>query len=349
MSPSNSPSEQERPSSAGLPRLTVVIPVYNEESWITRSVQAVLSALTNAEWPAQVIVVDDGSTDATPQRLAELAEQHGITVVRQENQGRFRARQAGVARATGEQVLLVDSRVIVDPGALKFLRGQLTEHPERVVWGGHVNVDTDGNLYAGFWSGLVAFGWRRYFTNPRLVSFDITEFDAFPKGTGFFCAPRAMLINAGESFSSLFSDARLASDDTRMLRWIAERERIHLCPEFSATYHGRDSLSKFVRHSFFRGTTFVDSYLDSPGPVRRMLIWAIVAGLAGLGLLRRRPRTFAVLAVTTSAGLGAAVRRCGGSSGEARSVAGLFPLFAVCFGTGVLRGLGKALRKRLAR
>jgi hypothetical protein len=252
-------------------------------------------------------------------------------------------------KASGERVLLLDSRVIVDPESLSFLRGQLSEHAERKVWNGHINVDSEHNPYAGFMAGLVKVPWRRYTANPRYLSFGPEEFDVFPKGTGFFCAPKGLLEGAASAFSSLFEDVRLASDDTRMLRWIVERERIHLAPEFSATYHGRESMRKFLDQAYFRGTTFVDSYLGSPGPARTGLFAALGVGVAGLGLLARRPRTAVALG---TAGLGAgagAVRRCGATPAEARAVAGLAPVFAACFGAGVLRGLYLALRARLRR
>ncbi|WP_306744259.1 glycosyltransferase family 2 protein [Saccharothrix yanglingensis] len=326
------------------PGLSVVMPVFNEQDWIEKSIEALRIALDKAAWPAEILVVDDGSTDETPQRLART----GVTVLTQPNRGRFAARQAGIEAARGERVLLLDSRVLIDPEALVHLKQQLREHPERVVWNGHVNVQSAGNPYGGFWAGLVAVAWRRYLADPRPVSFGAEEFDLFPKGTGFFCAPRAMLVEAASSFSSLFEDVRLASDDTRMLRWVAERERIHLSPDFSATYHSRDSLKKFVRHAYFRGTTFVDGYLDSPGPARTAAFVAGGVGLAGLVVLVKRPKTALALLAAGSAAAGAVSRKSGATASQAGAVARLMPLFAACFGSGVLRGLVLTARKALA-
>ena len=123
-----------------LPSLSVVIPVFNEQDWIERSVGALLASASAASWPIEVVVVDDGSTDATPSRLDDLRERHGITVISQANAGRFEARSAGIAKSSGEWIALLDSRVIVDEHTLTFLRDQLVEHPERAVWNGHINV-----------------------------------------------------------------------------------------------------------------------------------------------------------------------------------------------------------------
>jgi glycosyltransferase involved in cell wall biosynthesis len=173
------------------PALSVVIPVYNEPIWITRCVRAVLAGAAGSTWDVQVVDVDDGSTDSTPEVLEQLAAEHGIVVVSQPNGGRLAARTAGILRATGEHVLLLDSRVILRPSALPWLAGMLADEPLRRVWNGHVHVVTTGNPYNGFWAGLVAVAWRRYLADPRLTSFGAEDFDAFPKGTSCFFAPRA--------------------------------------------------------------------------------------------------------------------------------------------------------------
>jgi glycosyltransferase involved in cell wall biosynthesis len=291
--------------------LSIVIPVFDEEEWITRSVGAVVAAAGRAQWPAEIIVVDDGSTDGTAAALERLAAEHDIIVLTQPNKGRFEARRAGLEKASGDMLMLLDSRVIVDEHALVFLRDQLAAHPEREVWSGHVNIAADGNPYAAFMAALVKIPWRRYCANPRLMSYGVEEFDVFPKGTGYFVAPRVLFEQATAQFDSLYDDVRLASDDTRLLRWIAERRRIWLSPELSCTYHGRDSLTKFVRHAYFRGTTFVDGYLQTKGPARRGLFAVLAVGLAGTGLLLRRPKTAVTLGIAGSAAAGVAVNRFG--------------------------------------
>ncbi|MEV4599410.1 glycosyltransferase family 2 protein [Amycolatopsis sp. NPDC049253] len=332
-----------------LPSLSVVIPVYNEQDWISRSVGALVASAEAAQWPVEIVVVDDGSTDGTAEKLAELRERHEIIVLSQANGGRFEARRAGMAKASGEWIVLLDSRVIVDLNSFGFLREQLVEHPERAVWNGHINVASEHNPYAGFMAGLVKVPWRRYCANPRLMSFGIEDFDVYPKGTTFFCARRDLLEGSVVAFASLFDDIRFASDDTRMLRWIAERERIFLAPELSATYHGRDSFKKFYAQSFFRGTTYVDSYLASPGPGRNALFGALAAGVLGLAVAGKRPKTAAVAGAAGAVAAGAVVKRCGATDAEARAVTTLLPVFATGFGAGVVRGLYLALRTMLRR
>jgi Glycosyl transferase family 2 len=340
---------EEAPAGRREPTLSVVIPVWNEREWIPRCLEALDGALRAADWKAQVVVVDDGSTDGTGEVLAGLAETHGLTVIRQENAGRYAARRAGLAAAVGDYVLLLDSRVLVGASSLAFLRRQLDAHPERRVWNGHVDVVTDGNPYAAFWAGLTKVGWRRYFAAPRLTSFDLSDFDAYPKGTGFFFVERSLLTEATASFSSMYADPRMASDDTRLLRWIAARTPIHIAPEFNCRYHGRDSLAKFVRHATFRGTTFVDGYLGRPGPVRRLAAGAAVVALAAVPVGIRRPGLVVGAGAVGCAAAGAAARGSGATWPESRAVAGLLPLFAGAFAAGAFRGGALALRQRFSR
>ncbi|MEI4278109.1 glycosyltransferase family 2 protein [Klenkia terrae] len=330
-----------------LEALSVVVPVFNEQTWIRTCIEALVTSAARASLPLDLVVVDDGSTDGTPQVLAELSAEHGFTVVHQPNAGRLTARATGLARAREPWVLLLDSRVITGPDSLSWVRRAVAADPDRLVWCGHVDVATDGNLFAAYWAGLVKIGWRRYTADPRLVSFGAEEFDAYPKGTGCLLLPRELLAEAGASFRSLYDDPDLASDDTRLLRHVAGRTPIWLTPDFRFDYHGKQGARGFVKQCWFRGTTFVDGYLGQPGPVRRALLAALAGGgvLALLGL--RRPALGAVGLGAVTVAVPAVVATVGGGRDEVVAGAVLTPVFVASFGAGVLRGLVLAARSRL--
>ena len=85
-------------------KYSVIIPAYNAE----RTLPLTLEALQRQTVPPneyEIIVVDDGSTD----RTAQIAEQYGVQVIRQENQGPAAARNVGVRMAHGEIVLFTDA------------------------------------------------------------------------------------------------------------------------------------------------------------------------------------------------------------------------------------------------
>jgi glycosyltransferase involved in cell wall biosynthesis len=90
--------------STGAPAISVVVPAYNAAATIAECVR-VLSEQTEPRASYEVIVVDDGSTDAT----AAIAARCGATVLRQPNAGPAAARNAGVAAARGSVVLFTDA------------------------------------------------------------------------------------------------------------------------------------------------------------------------------------------------------------------------------------------------
>jgi asparagine synthase (glutamine-hydrolysing) len=91
---------------AGL--VTTIIPVFNRANLLNRAVESVLAQTYR---PIEIIVVDDGSTDDTPQAIAALTSAHPGVVkgLRQSNQGPGRARQFGIEHARGEFVQFLDS------------------------------------------------------------------------------------------------------------------------------------------------------------------------------------------------------------------------------------------------
>jgi GT2 family glycosyltransferase len=86
------------------PRISVIIPVFNGERTVARAVQSVLD---QSFPPHEIIVVDDGSTDSTPNVVSGLG--HRVRAVRQENRGVAAARNLGVAQASGDWVAFLDA------------------------------------------------------------------------------------------------------------------------------------------------------------------------------------------------------------------------------------------------
>jgi glycosyltransferase involved in cell wall biosynthesis len=333
-----------------LPTLDVVVPVFDEAPRIEQSLRSLRTALDASPWAqARVVVIDDGSTDGTGRLLDRLAPQLDLHVVHQENRGRLLARARGLQESEAQLVLLVDARVTVHPGALAYLADELRRDDTAVIWNGYVTVDSAGNPYAAFWSALTTLGWRRYFAHRRSVSYGEADFDSYPKGTGFFVAPRLWLIEESASLDSRYADARFSSDDTALIRALVRRADINLAPEFSCTYRGRDSLRSFVNHAAFRGTTFVDSYVGRSGRVGTGATLAALLApvLAVVGL--RRPRSTVAAGVVGALSLGGAARASGAPAREAIALAGLLPVFGVAFGAGFARGLVLALRAAAQR
>src|SRR5262245_59578198 len=87
-----------------MPKVSVLIPVYNGSEFIA---SAVNSALMQQCVDVEVIVIDDGSTDATPRVLATYGDR--IRVLRQTNAGHVKARNNGSKMATGDWLAFLDA------------------------------------------------------------------------------------------------------------------------------------------------------------------------------------------------------------------------------------------------
>ncbi|MDE1177257.1 MAG: glycosyltransferase family A protein [Edaphobacter sp.] len=91
--------------SLGAGSVTVIIPAYNAERFIRRSID---SALKQTYAVSQIIVIDDGSKDATRQILSEEFAGR-VTLIEQQNGGPAKARNAGLRIATGEYIAFLDA------------------------------------------------------------------------------------------------------------------------------------------------------------------------------------------------------------------------------------------------
>lgn len=97
-----------------MPAVSVVIPSYNHAAWIGAAVQ---SALDQTQRDLEVIVIDDGSTDASRQVLAGIGDPR-LTVVEQSNRGAHAALNAGIERAAAPVIAILNSDDAFHPDRL---------------------------------------------------------------------------------------------------------------------------------------------------------------------------------------------------------------------------------------
>ena len=325
------------------PTLSVVLPVFNErEDDLRTTLDALGDGLRGSSWAdPEVVVVDDGST--TPVQVPEVGGAR-LRVLRQPNRGRFEARRAGIEASTGEYVLLLDSRVTLEPVGVAWVAERVAagEH----AWNGHCLMANVDNPFARFWNVLTHAAFADYLDDPRTTSFGIEEYDRFPKGTGHFLAPRAWLLDAIGGFASRYEDSRFSSDDTHLLRAIAERDRIHISPSFASRYRNREALGPFLRHALHRGTTFFDGFARPGTRFFPAVVATFPLSLGGIVALVARPRLGAAgLGALVAAGAAFAKRR-GRPPEEVAAFALLVPPFAVAYALGIWRGAWLTLKGR---
>ena len=109
-----------------IPFLSVIIPFYNTEKYLSRSIDSVLQQTFQ---DTEIILVDDGSTDRSGTIADEYAQQHPqIKVIHLEHGGVSRARNTGLDAAVGEYIHFMDSDDYSDPEMYRTLVDVVRKH-----------------------------------------------------------------------------------------------------------------------------------------------------------------------------------------------------------------------------
>ena len=135
-------------------KLSVIIPVYNEAP----TVLTVLKRVVSVDVPKEVIVVDDGSTDGTAQRLREFRHPDVRVLTEARNRGKGWAVRRGIGASTGDAVIIQDGDLEYDPSDYHVLLDAMREDDAQVVYGNRLHP------------GNVAYSHRRYLWGGMLVT-----------------------------------------------------------------------------------------------------------------------------------------------------------------------------------
>mgnify|MGYP001602207496 FL=1 len=135
-------------------KVSVVVPAYHEGATLGRCLAAVYDR--NPGLDLEVIVVDDGSSDATPAVLA-AQKRPGFKVLRHEtNRGKGAAIRTGLAAATGEVVIIQDADLEYDPGEYGLLLEPIRQGRADVVYGSRtLHPHYRRHSFSFFWGGQV--------------------------------------------------------------------------------------------------------------------------------------------------------------------------------------------------
>lgn len=114
-------------------KLSFVIPAYNEEALLRPCVHSIVAQLAQEGLDAEIIVVDNASTDRTREVAASLA---GVRVVDEPHKGLVRARQAGFLAATGELIANIDADTRLTPGWVATVYTRFLRDPSLIALSG---------------------------------------------------------------------------------------------------------------------------------------------------------------------------------------------------------------------
>ena len=130
--------DQSRPAEEVLSRpiLSVVVPAYNEEATITQ----VLQRLHCLSFLKEVIVVDDGSTDATCQKVQALRLPEVCLIRQERNAGKTAAVRRALQEVTGEITIIQDADLEYAPEEISDIILPIVQHQADVVYGSRFRV-----------------------------------------------------------------------------------------------------------------------------------------------------------------------------------------------------------------
>ncbi len=129
------------------PLFSLILPCYNVAAYVERCVHSILS---QREKDYEIILVDDGSTDATPTICDALAAEYpSIRVLHKENGGLASARNAGMRAAVGEYIWFIDSDDWIEPEALTVLTRACSDGVSDLVKFNHYRVGTEKKCVPG--------------------------------------------------------------------------------------------------------------------------------------------------------------------------------------------------------
>jgi glycosyltransferase involved in cell wall biosynthesis len=123
----------DSPPAAALPSVSVIVPAFNEERTLDPLLHRLLAVSAGA-W--DVLVVNDGSTDATDAVMQRWADAPGVRLFRHAtNRGKGAAVRTALAHATGDVVVIQDADLEYDPADLPGLLAEFRDERVQVVYG----------------------------------------------------------------------------------------------------------------------------------------------------------------------------------------------------------------------
>ena len=161
-------------------RISIVIPVYNEMPTLAAVLRRVMAAALPAGCTREVIVVDDGSTDGTQAVLDEF--RGGVVAYSSAHQGKGVALRIGIARASGDVILVQDGDLEYDPGDYMALLQPIVRGGADVVYGTRFAHDVSGMRWPN-WIANKVLTWTANALFAARITDEATGYKAFRAAT----------------------------------------------------------------------------------------------------------------------------------------------------------------------
>lgn len=162
--------------------LQIIIPVYNAENFIDECIGSVLSQQTH--YSVLTVIINDGSTDMTRQRLKAYEGMNGIVITDQPNGGFSKARNTGLAHLRARYVMFLDADDRLAPGAVEALMDKATVSDSDITEGGYLRFRDEGTEFFHYrhqnctdtdWNTLYGYPWGKVYKSGLFADVQFPE------------------------------------------------------------------------------------------------------------------------------------------------------------------------------
>jgi cellulose synthase/poly-beta-1,6-N-acetylglucosamine synthase-like glycosyltransferase len=221
------------------PRVSIIVPAYNEEKVVARTIET----LVEADYPdKEIIVVDDGSQDSTYE-VASRFEGPVVKVVRRPNGGKFAALNTGIAVSTGEIIITVDADSMISRASLtEIVKG--FENPEVAGVAGNLKVYNRDKF-------LTRIQALEYITQIQVVRRAFENFGSLTVASGAFSAFRKTALEE----AGLYDPDYLLEDFDITIKLLKSHQILHGNNEAVCYTEAPETLRDVYKQrlSWFRG------------------------------------------------------------------------------------------------
>ena len=214
------------------PTFSIIIPCYNVEDYVEIAIDSCLSQIDIENDEFELIIINDGSTDSTINKLEKYRVFKNIKIIDQENRGLSAARNRGLSAASGDYILFLDSDDWFKVDALSVLKKNLTSD---VILFPLIYYYDDTNIVNNSIGNLV----EGEYTPQEILQFTIgaSQFQSCPAPSK--CYKRTFLLNN----NICFIEGILHEDGPFFLEVLAKVNSVRYISEFFYYYRQKRSQS----------------------------------------------------------------------------------------------------------
>jgi len=161
--------------------LSIIIPIYNEESFIDMVIKKINSARLSGNIHKEIILINDGSTDQTNKRLQQYNNDPAIKIFHQDtNKGKTAAVKLGIQQSQGDIILIQDADLEYDPDDYQALLEPIITSRARVVYGSRFKGTIDNMSLINRFANIISNMTFNFLFRTRLTDIN-TCYKVFKK------------------------------------------------------------------------------------------------------------------------------------------------------------------------